>query len=288
MIDRNSSCFYDPIKRSLAAHHIRMYPMFNTGSISAIGTKLHHKEVPNEDRKKDSFLQNVELQRSLSLVSPGGFLFRLNKDLHKDERVQSHRQGNIKRDKRRIHDKTERPEFFSSVVGCDQRDVTAIIQNSILQRRNLALKSASKLKELRVEGANKFQLKAEDDSRNKRLDEFSIDFKARKDAATFLPQLARPTGKTLGNSAQWKRKAMDFKAYYPLSINSNHISLRKPEVSEMKSFETCPTEKHRTIDDKNYASNVHHGSEGIISERAEKRRTINVFLPAISTDEEEN
>lgn len=266
-----------------------MYPMFNTGSINAIGTKLHHKEVPNESRKKDSFLQNVEIQRSLSLVSPGGFLFRLNKDLHKDERVQSHRQGNIKRDKRRIHDKTERPEFFTSVVGCDQRDVTAIIQNSILQRRNLALKSASKLKELRVEGANKFLLKAEDDPKNKRFDEFSIDFKARKDAATLLPQLARPTGKALGNSAQRRRKVTDFKAYSPLSINSNHISLRKPEVSEMKSFDTCSKEKHITVDDKTFERNVlHYGSEGIISERTEKRRTINVFLPAISTDEEEN
>ena len=264
--------------------------MLNAGSIRAIGTKLHHREeVPNEGNKKDSFLQNVELQRSLSLVSPGGFLFRLNKDLHKDERVQSHRQGNIKRDKRRIHDKTDRRDFFTSVVSCDRGNVSSIIQNSILQRRNLALKSASKMKELRVDGANKFLLKAEDDSRKERLDVFSIDFKARKDAVTFLPQLARPTGKPLTNAAQQRRKATDYKAYSPLSINSHHISLKKPEVSEMKLFDTCPREKHRTIDDKNYASNVvHDESEEAISERTQKRRTINVFLPAISTDEEGN
>lgn len=251
--------------------------------MSAIGTKLHHREVPGEDRKKDSFLQNVELQRSLSLVSPGGFLFRLNKDFHKDERVQSHRQGSIKRDKRRIHDKTGQREFFTSVVDCGQRDVASIIQNSILQRRNLSLKSASKLKELRVEGANKFPLKAENDLRNERMGKYGT---------TLLPQLPRPTDKTLCTSSQQRRKAMSFKAYSALSVNSNHILLRKAEVSKMKPFETCTKEKDKTVDTKTFASDVvQFESEGIISERTqkpEKRRTIDVFLPAISTDEEEN
>ena len=289
MIEGTSACFCDPIKRSFAAHHFRMNSMLNAGNISAIGTKLHYKEVPREDKKKDSFLQNVELQRSLSLVSPGGFLFRLNKDLHRDERVQSHRQGNVKRDKRRIHDKTDKREFFTSVVDCGKRDVASIIQNSILQRRNLSLKSASKLKELRVEGANKFPLKAEDDLRNERLDDFSIDFKTRKEGATLFPQLPRPTNKTLCTSSQQRRKAMSFRAYSAISVNNNHILLKKPELSDMKRFETCPKEKHRTVDTKNYASDVvQFESEEIISERTQKRRTINVVLPAISTDEEEN
>lgn len=289
MIDRNPAFFYDPIKRSFTAHHIRMYPMFNTENISAVGTKLHHRDVPNENREMNSFDQNVELQRNLSLVSPGGFLFRLNKDLNKDERVQSHRQGNIKRDKRRIHDKTSYEEFFSSVVSCDQRDVSSIIQNSILQRRNLALKSASRLKELRVEGANKFLLKAEDNLQNERLDALSIDFKARKDGATLLPQLRKP--QTMHDFIKRRRKATDFKAYSPLSINSNQILLRQPEVSTMKELDNCPKEKQRTENNLNTdcpKNVIRHESLGIISEpeRTQIRRTINVFLPAISTDEE--
>jgi len=289
MINRKTAAFYDPMKRSVTAHHIRMYPMFNMGSISAVGTKLHHKDVPIRGRKMHSFVQNVELQRNLSLVSPGGFLFRLNKDSHKDEGVQSHRQRNIKRDKKRIHDKTSQEEFFSSVVSYDQRDVSSIIQNSILQRRNLALKSASRLQELRVEGANKFLLKG-DNLQNKRVDALSIDFKARKDGVNLLPRLRKPqTMKDI--DIKRRRKLTDLKTRYsPLSINSNQILLRQPEVSIMKELDNYP-EKQRTETNSNadYARNVlQYESHGVISEpeRPQTRRTINVFLPAIATDEE--
>ena len=290
-IDRKTGAFYDPIKRSFRAHHIRMYPMFNTGNISAVGTKLHHKDVPNGGRKMDSFVQSVELQSNLSLVSPGGFLFRLNKNSHKDERVQSHRQVNIKRDKKRIHDKASQQEFFSRAVSYDQRDVSSIIQNSILQRRNLALKSASRLQELRVEGANKFLLKAEDNLQNERLDALSIDFKARKDGPSLLPRLRKP--QTMNElDVKRRRKLTDLKTRYsPLSIKSNQILLRQPGVSTVKELDNCPeeqkTETHSNTDSD--ASNVlQHESHGTISkpERPQTRRTINVFLPAISTDEE--
>ena len=292
-IDRKTTSFYDPMKRSFTAHHIRMYPMFNTGNISAVDTKLHHKDVPHGCRKMDSFTQNIELQRNLSLVSPGGFLFRLNKDSHKDERVQSHHQGNIKRDKRRIHDKTSEKEFFSSVVSYDQRDVSSIIQNSILQRRNLALRSASRLQELRVEGANNFFLKAEDNLQNERLNALSINFKTRKDGATLLPRLRKP--QTMNHlDVKRRRKLTDFKSYSPLSINSNQILLRQPEVSTMKQeLDNRCSEKQRTETNSNtdYARNaVQHESLGTDNisepERPQTRRTINVFLPAISTDEE--
>lgn len=279
MIERNSTFLYDPMKKPFSAHH--MYPMFNAGSLSGIGTKIHHRDVPNEDRKKDSFIQNVELQRSLSFVSPRGFLFRLNKD----ERTLSQRQGNIKRDTRRIHEKTDAREFYTTKVGRAQQDVSSIIQNSILQRRNLALKSASKLKELRVDGAN--LLKADGNPQHERLDVFSpIDFKARKDRATILPLLTKH--KTLGDdSVQRRRKAMDFKAYSPLSINSNQILPRKPEILEMKAFDNFPKEKHRTEENIKFESNVvHQEHDGIISEGIQRRRTIDVFLPAITTDEE--
>ncbi|KAJ7376525.1 hypothetical protein OS493_034262 [Desmophyllum pertusum] len=280
MIERNSAFLNDPMKKSFSAHH--MYPMFNAGSLlSGIGTKIQHWDVPNEDRKKDSFIQNVELQRSLSFVSPRGFLFRLNKD----ERTLSQRQGNIKR-ARRIHEKTDAREFYTTKVGREQQDASSIIQNSILQRRNLALKSASKLKELRVDGAN--LLKADGTPQHERLDVFSpIDFKARKDRATILPLLTK-RHKTLGDdSVQRRRKAMDFKAYSPLSINSNQILPRKPEVLEMKAFDNFPKKKHRTEENIKFESNVvHQENDGIISEGTQKRRTIDVFLPAITTDEE--
>ena len=291
MIDKKTAAFYDPMKRSFTAHHIRMYPTFNTGNISAVGTKLHYKDVLNGGRKMDSFVQNVELQRNLSLVSPGGFLFRLNKDSHKDERVQSHRQGNIKRDKKRIHDKTSQEELCSTVVSYDQRDVSSIIQNSILQRRNLALKSANRLQELRVEGANNFLLKAEDNLQtDERVDTLSINCKTRKDGATLLPRLRKP--QTMNNlDVKRRRKLTEFKTRYsPLSINSNHILLRQPEALTLKELNNC-AENQRTENNSNtdYARNVvQHESHGIISEpeRPQTRRTINVFLPAISTDEE--
>ena len=296
-IDRKTGAFHDPIKRSFTAHHIRMYPMFNTGNISAVDTKLHHKDhvpnLPNGGRKMDSFVRSVELQRNLSLVSPGGFLFRLNKlNSHKDERVQSQRQGNIKREKKRIHDKTSQQEFFSRVVSYDQRDVSSIIQNSILHRRNLALKSASRLQELRIEGANKFFLKAKDNLQNERLDALSIDFKTRKDGSTPLPQLRKP--QPINDlDVKSRRKLTDFKTRYsPLSIKSNQILLRQPEVSTVKELDncTCP-EKQRAETNSNadYEKNVlQHESHGTnsIPERPQTRRTINVFLPAISTDEE--
>lgn len=264
--------------------------MFNAGNMSAVGTKLHQKDVPNGGRKMDSLAQNVEIQRNLSLVSPGGFLFRLNKDSHKDERVQSHRQGNLKRDKRRIHDKTSQEEFFSSVESYDQRDVSTIIHNSILQRRKLALKSASKLKELRVEGANKFQLKAEDNLQNERLDALSIDFNTRKDGASLLPRLRKP--QIMNNlDVNKRRKFTNFKMYSPLSIKSSQILLREPEVLSMKEeLDNCPV-KQKTEDNLNtdYARNVfQNASHGTITEpeRPQTRRTINVFLPAIPKDEE--
>ena len=290
-IDRKTAASYDPMKRIFTAHHIRMYPMFNTEHISAVGTKLHHKDVPNRGGKMHSFVQNVELQRNLSLVSPGGFLFRLNKDSHKDEREQSHRQGNIKRDKRRIHDKTiaSQEEFFSSVDSYDQRDVSSIIQNSILQRRNLALKSARRLQELRVEGANKFLLKGEDNLQNESVDALSINFKTGKDGSTLLPRLRKPQAMN-DFDIKRRRKLTDLKTRYsPLSINSNQILLRQP-VSTMKELDNCP-EKQRAETNSNtdYARNVlQHKSHGIISEpeRPQTRRTIKVFLPAISTDEE--
>lgn len=289
-IDRKTGAFYDPMKRSFTAHHIRMYPMFNTGNISAVGTKLHHKDVPNGGRKMGSLVQSAELQRNLSLVSPGGFLFRLNKGLHKEERVQPHRLVNIKRDKKRIHDKTSQQEFFSGVVSYDHRDVSSIIQNSILQRRNLALKSPSRLQELRVEGANKFLLKAEDNLPNERLDALSIDFKTRKDGPTLLPQLKKP--QTMSDlDVKKRRKLTDFKTRYsPLSIKSSQILLRQPEISTLKELDNCPEkQKTETTSNTDYASDVlQHESNGTISktERPQTRRTINVFLPAISTEEE--
>ena len=284
MIQGTSAPFYEPVKRSLTAHHIRMYPMFsgvNTGNIYGIGTKLHHRNGRIQNgQKNDSYTENLDLQRSLSLVSPRGFLFRLNKN----EAVQSQRH-----DKRRIYSKDDRREdlFTTTEVGVyEGNNVSSIIQKSILLRRNLALKSASKLKELRIEGANKFMLTTENNpAQYERLGvRFSpIGLKARKDGPNLLPLLPKHR-RTHDNSLQRRTKPTSGKIYSPLSIECNQILPRQPET---KVLQNCPGEKHRGSVNKNYESNVaEKGDDGIILERSRKKRTINVFLPAISTDEE--
>lgn len=163
--------------------------------------------------------------------------------------------------------------------------MSSIIQKSILQRRNLALKSASKLKELRIEGANRFMLTTENNPQSERLGvRFSIALKARKaDGPNLLPLLPKHR-RTHDNSLQRITKPTNGKIYSPLCIECNQILPRQPET---KVLQNCPGEKHRGSVDKNYESNVvDKGDDGIILERTRKKRTINVFLPAISTDDE--
>ena len=41
---------------------------------------LHHRDIRTVDTNGNRFVKKLEQQRNLPLVSPGGFLFRLNKE----------------------------------------------------------------------------------------------------------------------------------------------------------------------------------------------------------------
>ena len=41
---------------------------------------LHHRDIQTVDTNGNRFVKKLEQQRNLPLVSPGGFLFRLNKE----------------------------------------------------------------------------------------------------------------------------------------------------------------------------------------------------------------
>lgn len=285
MIQGTSAPFGKPVKRSFTAHHIRMFPMFqdiNSGNLCGIGTKLHHRigRGGGNSEKKDSYAENVELLRSLSLASPRGFLFRL----YKNEPRKSPSQNEM-----RIRSKSDRREdlYTAIAVGSDQRsDVSSIIQNSILQRRNLALKSASKLKELRIEGANKVTVTADNDSKSECLGvrtSSGISLKGRKQRTNLSPLLPKHR-RTHDSSLQQTTKSVSNKVYPPLKINCNQIFLRQP--AEEKIFQNRTKEKPRGSDDQKREREAIDNEDARIFSRTHKKRTINVFLPNILTDQD--
>ena len=284
MIQGTSAPFGKPVKRSFTAHHIRMFPMFhdiNSGNLCGIGTKLHHRiGRGNDSEKKDSYTENVELLRSLSLASPRGFLFRL----YKNEPRKSPSQKEM-----RIRSKSDRREdlYTAIAVGNDQRsDVSSIIQNSILHRRNLALKSASKLKELRIEGANKFTVTADNDSKSECLGvctSSGISLKGRKQRRNLSPLLPKHRRKH-DSSLQQTTKSVSNKVYPSLKINCNQIFPRQPEE---KIFQNRTKEKLRGSDDQKCEKEAIDNEDArVSSRRTHKKRTINVFLPNILTDQD--
>lgn len=284
MIQGTSAPFGKPVKRSFTAHHIRMFPMFhdiNSGNLCGIGTKLHHRiGRGSNSEKKDSYTENVELLRSLSLASPRGFLFRL----YKNEPRKSPSQNEM-----RIRSKSDRQEdlYTAIAVGNDQRsDVSSIIQNSILQRRNLALKSASKLKELRIEGANKFTVTADNDSKSECLGvctSSGISLKGRKQRRNLSPLLPKHRRKH-DSSLQQTTKSVSNKVYPSLKINCNQIFPRQPEE---KIFQNRTKEKLRGSDDQKCEREAIDNEDArVLSRRTHKKRTINVFLPNILTDQD--
>lgn len=243
---------------------------------------LRRRDIRDGDKKKDSFVQNLELQRGLSLVSPGGFLFRFNKD-NRLTQLQGNTSKITLQGKRIAGQKDG--EFFRNKVN---QDVSSIIQQSISERRTLAVTSASKLKELRIEGAKTFLLKAQENPRNERLDAISVNFENRRDKVSLsLPPLAKykapdesPNGKRI---TELKDSS--------LSLACNQILPWKPDVSDENKFQIkALMEKDRALEKTKNAdqSFIRHESDDIIviSERkSHKKRMINVFLPAISTEE---
>ncbi|PFX15969.1 hypothetical protein AWC38_SpisGene19780 [Stylophora pistillata] len=285
-LEGTSMTFDEHVKGPSTTHHIRMFPMFNDmkeGNVCGIGTKLHCRNshgISGRGQKKDSYIESFELPRSLSLASPRGFLFRL----YKNEPGKSLSQGKIEK-----CSKSDRREdlYTAFAVGNNQRShVSSIIQKSILQRRNLALKSASKLTELRIEGANKFTVTSENDSQSEHFGvriSSGIGLKGRKQGTNLLPLLPKHR-RTHDSSLQQTIKAVSNKVYPSLRINCNQILPRQPEE---KIFQNRPKEKSRGSNDQNCEGKAVDNEEArVFSGRTPKRRTINVFLPNISTDQD--
>ena len=221
--------------------------------------------------------RNLNLQRNLSLASPGGFLFRLNKETRfyaysRDNNIKMTLQG------KRIFAERER-EISRSYFS---KDALSVLQRSILQRRSLPFSSERKLKDLRITGTKTVLLKARENLRNERLDLLSLDVETRKNKLDFrLPPLRKHklpndflTGRK-GNSAfvcsrilPWKKDNLDEhkleikstkeKGVFPEKEKANSKRLLRREIEEIL---VISTEKN-----------------------PQKKRIINVFLPAISTE----
>ena len=286
MIDRKSSLFYDTTRKTFTAHHIRMYPMFNAKNnntgIKGICTTLHHRDIRNTDTKKGTFVQNLELQRGLSLASPGGFLFRLSKDDREKTQAGGSSAKITLQGKRIVGHKDG--ELFSGRAGYD---VPSIIKRTILQRRTLALTSASKLKELRIEGAKKFLLKAQENPQNERIDVLSINLKDRRDRENLLPPMAKHKGL---NESQKLERITELKDS-SISWDCNQILPRKPENLDEKKMQLKALRETHEVTDKEKCKSKSKGftqveSAEMVSEITQKKRIINVFLPAISIEEQ--
>ena len=136
---------------------------------------LHHRKLRTVDTNENRFVKKLEQRRNLSLASPGGFLFRLNKETRfyaysRDNNVKMTLQG------KRIFAEREREisrRYFS-------KDALSVLQRSILQRRSFPFSSESKLKDLRITGTKTVLLKARENLRNERLDLLSVESKPEK------------------------------------------------------------------------------------------------------------
>ena len=284
MKDDKLSHFSDTTRETFTAHHIRMYPMFNSSKnsntcINGISTRLHHRKIRNAIKNtKASFVENLELQRSLSFASPGGFLFRLNKD----DGVKSLTQrdpAKITLQEKRISSGQNEGEFFRSRVG--QPDVSSIIRQSILQRSKLALGSASNFKDLRIEGETTFLLK---NPQNHGMDKPPISLKPRK--GKILPPLA----KHRAHDRSQKQKTITELKDTSLSLDGNQIlPAAKQDVSVENKMENKLSRRAHRVADKTKCNRngfICFGGEEMISDRTQGKRTITVFLPVISTDEQ--
>ena len=251
-----------------------------TSKKTYLGTKrvsrLHSREMEQllskEDKNRSSFVQNMELQRSLTLVSPGGFLFRLNK--LKDNAAKNRRQNGsaivlqgktLSSDFEALENKRD---LF--VRNSERRDVATIIKQSILQRQTHSL-AASNWKGLRIEGKTTFDLKTLENQRKGPMAEaYSRGF---KEKVNLLP----PEG---------KRKTID--ELRELNLDFNKVLLRKPGVQNKNRIEgKFQREEYKTANNKNN-DNLKSIIPPLMTTAPDspKKRTIIVFLPVVSTDEQ--
>ena len=284
MIDGKSSAFYDTASQTFTAHHTRMYPMFNSKNnnacIKGISTKLHHREIQNADKKKNSdFIQDLELQRSLSLASPRGFLFRLHKDGGSTTQSQGTKAAIMLHGRRILRQKEG--EFCRSYPV--SQDVSSVIRQSILQRRTFSLLTASKLKQLRIVGETTFLLKAR---RNLQKDApyretIPVNLQPRDERIGPLPPLAKH------EESQTQNEFTELKDS-SLFLDCKQISPGKPILSDTNKKESKVTrETFGSMDKERYNNScfLHLKNEETSSKSTQKKRTITVFLPVIPTDD---
>ena len=242
---------------------------------------LHHREIRTVDTNGSRFVKKLEQQRNLSLASPGGFLFSLNKETRfyaysRDSNVKMTLQG------KRIFAERER-EISRSYFS---KDALSVLQRSILQRRSLPFSSESKLKDLRIKGTKTVLLKARENLRNERLDLLSVDVETRKNKLDFsLPPLRK--GKLPNDFLTRRKEDSEFVYSRILPWKQDNLDKNKLEIKSTK--EKGVFTKKDKENSKRFKIRREIEDPFIISEKnPQKKRTINVFLPAISNEDPNN
>lgn len=247
---------------------------FGTKVVSRLHSRETEQLLSKEDKNRSSFVQNMELQRSLTLVNPGGFLFRLNK--LKDNTTKNRRQN---RSATVLQGKTISSDFKVSenkrdlfVRNSERQDhVASIIKQSILQRQTHSL-AAGKWKGLCIEGKTTFELKTLEDHRKGLMAEaYSRGF---KEKVNLLPPVE-------------KRKTKVELSLSELNLDFSKVLLRKPGVLNKNRTEgKFQREEYKTANNKNDNLKSIIPPPTTTAPDSPKKRTIIVFLPVVSADEQ--
>lgn len=247
---------------------------FGTKVVSRLHSRETKQLLSKEDKNRSSFVQNMVLKRSLTLVSPGGFLFRLNK--LKDNTTKNRRQN---RSAIVLQGKTISSDFKVSenkrdlfVRNSERQDhVASIIKQSILQRQTHSL-AAGKWKGLCIEGKTTFELKTLENHRKGPMAEaYSRGF---KEKVNLLPPVE-------------KRKTKDELRLRELNLDFNTVLLRKPGVLNKNRTEgKFQREEYKTANNKNDNLKSIIPPPMTTAPDSPKKRTIIVFLPVVSADEQ--
>ena len=166
------------------------------------------------------------------------------------------------------------------------KDALSVLQRSILQRRSLPFSSDSKLKDLRIKGTKTVLLKARENLRNERLDLLSVDVEKGKNILDFsLPPLRK--GKLPNDFLTRRKEDSEFVYSRILPWKQDNLDKNKLEIKSTKEKGVF-TEKDEE-NSKRFKTRREIEDPFIISEKnPQKKRTINVFLPAISTEDPNN
>ena len=166
------------------------------------------------------------------------------------------------------------------------KDALSVLQRSLLQRRSLPFSTESKLKDLRITGTKTVLLKARENLRNERLDLLSVDVEKGKNILDFsLPPLRK--GKLPNDFLTRRKEDSEFVYSRILPWKQDNLDKNKLEIKSTK--EKGVFTKKDKENSKRFKIRREIEDPFIISEKnPQKKRTINVFLPAISTEDPNN